>query len=131
MARTPEAAIRQLKHEYCLTIDTGRYEEWVALFTDDGRFLQGTDESYAGHEELLQFVTERFDPLFESAAHVVTNPIIDVDGDAATGQWYITFLYETHDGEVGWSHARYEDVYRAVDGEWLIAESQVIPRIDG
>lgn len=131
MPSTPEAAIRRRKHEYCLAIDTGRYAEWVAQFTDDGRFVRGSDEAYEGHDELHHFVTEAFDPLFATVAHVVTNPVIDVDGDAATGRWYLLFVYETPDGETGWSHARYEDAYRQVDGEWLIAESRVVPRIDG
>lgn len=124
-------AIRRLKYQYCDAIDAGRYEEWASLFTEDGRFVRGSNDAYEGYEELYAFATEDFDPLFETVAHIVTNPLIDVDGEAASGRWYLRFLYETPDGTVGWSHARYEDAYREIDGEWRIAESAVIPRIEG
>jgi len=130
MSHEAEHAIRQLKHEYCFAIDGGRYEEWASLFTDDGRFVRGSGDSYEGFDELHEFASEQFDPLFETVTHVVTNPVVDVDGNEATGRWYLLFIYETGEGEVGWTQARYEDEYRQVESEWRIAESQVVPRIE-
>jgi uncharacterized protein (TIGR02246 family) len=130
MSLEAERAIERLKGEYCFAIDDGRYEEWASLFTEDGRFVQGSDDAFEGYDELYEFGSELFDPLFETVTHVVTNPVIEVDGDEATGQWYLMFIYETSDGDVGWNQARYEDEYRRVDGEWRIAESVVVTRIE-
>lgn len=130
MSLEEEHAVRQLKHEYCYAIDGGRYEEWASLFTEDGRFVRGSDDAFEGYDELYAFASEQFDPLFETVTHLVTNPVIQVGGDEATGRWYLVFVYETADGDVGWSQARYEDAYRRVDGEWRIAESRVVPRIE-
>lgn len=130
MSLDDERAIERLKHEYCFAIDDGRYEEWASLFTDDGRFVRGSGDTFEGYDELHEFASEQFDPLFETVTHVVTNPVVNVDGDEATGRWYLLFVYETEDGAVGWTQARYEDEYRRVDGEWRIAESTVVPRIE-
>ena len=117
------AAIRRLKHEYCYAIDGGRYGAWTELFTEDGRFVRANGDTYEGHEELYEFAADGFGPLFEQSAHVVTNPVIDVDGDAATGRWYLLLLTETPDGDVAVTQSKYEDEYVRVDGEWRIAES--------
>jgi len=124
-------AIRRLKHEYCFAIDSGRYEEWASLFTEDGRFVRGSGDAYEGRDELYAFASEEFDPIFETFAHIVTNPVIDGDGDRATGRWYLFMPYQEHGGGTGWIHAKYDDTYRRVDGEWRIAESVVENRIPG
>ena len=118
-------AIQRLKHEYCFAIDGGDYERWASLFTDDGRFVRDSGEAFEGHEALHGFASERFDAAMEHSAHVVTNPLIDVDGDTATGQWYLLLFYTDADGTDGWTQARYDDEYRRVDGEWRIAESSI------
>jgi len=118
-------AIQRLKHEYCFAIDGGDYERWVSLFTEDGRFVRDSGETFEGHEELHAFASEGFDAGFEHSAHVVANPVVDVDGDTATGRWYLVLFYTDADGNDGWTQARYEDEYRRVDGEWRIVESSV------
>ncbi|WP_276254462.1 nuclear transport factor 2 family protein [Halomontanus rarus] len=119
-------AIRRLKHEYCFTIDGGEYEAWAGLFTEDGRFIRDSGETFEGHDELYGFASEGFDDAFEHSAHMVTNPVIDgvdeSDDAAATGQWYLLLFYRRSDGDVGWTQARYDDRFREVDGEWRIAE---------
>lgn len=118
-------AIQRLKYEYCFTIDGGRYEEWASLFTEDGRFVRDNGDVYEGHDELYAFASEGFDEAFTQSAHVVTNPLIEVAGDEAVGEWYLVLFHETPDGESGWTQAKYEDEYRKVDGEWRVSESTV------
>lgn len=116
-------AIRRLKHEYCYLVDGGDYEEWAGLFTEDGKFNSSQGGTYVGPEEIYEFAEEEFDVAFADSAHVVSNPVIDVNGDEATGKWYLTLFYETPDGETGWIQTEYEDEYRKVNGEWKIAKS--------
>jgi hypothetical protein len=47
------------------------------------------------------------------------NPVITVDGDRATGIWYIMGPWDvTEDNKRTWMTARYDDDYVKVDGEW-------------
>jgi len=96
-------AIRRLKHEYCHAVDAGNYDEWVALFTEDGTFERDGAAPIEGRRALREMITGEFDESFEYTAHVVTNPVIDIDGDVATGRWYVTLVYEQPDGTVGWN----------------------------
>lgn len=118
-------AIRQLKHRYCHNIDRRRYDEVLDCFTEAGSFGRAGQDPFVGEDGLREFTEEVFDESYEYSAHIVTNPLIEVDGTAATGEWYLFILFELADGEVGWRHGYYTDEYREVDGEWLI-ESSVI-----
>jgi len=123
--------LRQLKHRYCHAIDAGDYEKWVSLFTDDGAFVRVGVDRYDGREELTTFATEVFDEAFGFSAHTVSNPVIDVDGDEATGSWYVTLRFETPDGEQGWKQAVYEDTFRRVDSEWRFETVRIEGRAEG
>lgn len=120
-----QLALRRLKHEYCHTVDDGDYEDWAALFTPDGTFERVGGEHLEGRDALLEMMTNEFDGRFEHTAHVVANPVIDVDGETATGSWYITFIYETADGATGWNQGIYVDAFRQIDGRWFFEDVTV------
>lgn len=50
------------------------------------------------------------------------NPIIDVNGDEATGTWYAEIPSITGVGEAIWLQGTYELGFRRVDGEWKISK---------
>jgi hypothetical protein len=106
-------AIKKLKARYCAYCDQNYNADGLAsLFTDDAlrRFFQGSSQR-------LPF-----------AIHHVMNPIIDVQGDSATGQWYLFQPCTRADSnQAVWLAARYEETYVRVDGEWKFQRIHVIP----
>lgn len=78
-------AIQRPKYEYGYAIDVGRYEEWIPFFTEDGRFIRASRDTFEGREKLLEFACVGFGRAFECPIHVVTNPVIDVNGDGRPG----------------------------------------------
>ena len=52
------------------------------------------------------------------AVHRVSNPLIEIDGDQATGQWYL-WQPTVFRGEALWLSAFYRDRYVRVQGRWL------------
>ena len=59
------------------------------------------------------------------ARHQVMNPMIEVDGDDATGEWML-FQPCTAAGEGAmWLSATYRDKYRRVDGDWKVAGTRI------
>lgn len=127
--RTPPVedylAITQLKHEYCYRIDDQDYDGWVDLFTEDGTFGIAGVETFEGRTEVRRFAETVFDDEYAYTAHIVTNPRIEVDGDEASGRWYLYLPFTGTDGDVGWMQSRYEDTYRKVEGEWKVAAAIV------
>ena len=112
--------ISRLKHMYCHYIDNKQYKKWRTLFTEGGTFGRKGADPFVGEEELRKFNQEVFEETYRYSAHVLANPVIEVDNDRAEGHWYLFLLYEMTDGSTGWKQATYTDEYEKVDGEWLI-----------
>ena len=117
--------IVQLKHRYCHSIDFRRYEEVRNCFTEDGSFGRAGQKPFVGQRGLREFTEEVFDSSYAYSGHFVTNPVIYVEGETATGTWYLFLLFEDSEGQTGWRHGVYTDEYRRVDGEWLIESSEI------
>ncbi|RLA44258.1 MAG: hypothetical protein DRR06_10165 [Gammaproteobacteria bacterium] len=58
------------------------------------------------------------------------NPIITVDGDRATGSWYIVgpWTYKENNKEI-WMTARYDDDYSKINGVWKCQYLRVAVRM--
>jgi uncharacterized protein (TIGR02246 family) len=120
--------IRHLKYLYCFHCDNSYDAEQIAeLFTEDAVWIGGGRGTYAGRPAIREFFRQPPKD-YPYAAHLVTNPMITVDGDRATGLWHLLEPCNVNlDGNVVGRilSSRYEDVYRRVDGRWLIAELKV------
>jgi 3-phenylpropionate/cinnamic acid dioxygenase small subunit len=112
-------AIADLRHEYARCLDDHEWRAWTDLFTADA---VGEFEGWGrveGHDELLAFARDAVGGTFDYTAHVMHNPVIELDGDTATGRWLSEIYYARPDkGVAGWRQGRYTDRYRRADGEW-------------
>lgn len=121
-------AIRRLKAEYCAVCDDGHDPDRIArLFTPDGIWESPTIGRFTGTAEIrLEF--SRAGQRITRSQHSVLNEMIDVDGDRATGVWYLIALFERPaEPNPTWSLGRYYDEYARVDGQWLIKHLRVQP----
>jgi uncharacterized protein (TIGR02246 family) len=116
--------IRQLKHRYCQHCDRGYEPDAItALFTEDAVWDGGAGGKAVGRAAIRAFFVAASGN-YPYAAHLVTNPIITVDGDTATGAWRMLMpcVMNAAGREVSaLSCAEYNETYRRVDGHWLIA----------
>ncbi|MEM7285216.1 MAG: nuclear transport factor 2 family protein [Actinomycetota bacterium] len=115
-------AIRRLKAAYCAACDDDHDGDAVAaLFTQDGVWQQSGDRPRVGRDEIAAKMFGIRDAGFMArSAHKVTNPVIDVDGDTATGQWRFLMMFTYTDGQaferiIG----TYDERYARVEGRWL------------
>lgn len=115
MATTAEDrdAIRDLLARYCLYADTGATEEWVDLYTDDGRF-EGSGDPVVGREALRAFGSSFAGG---SMHRVAANEVIDVSADSAVCRSSILL---TSGGTIV-TTGRVHDELRRVGGRWRIA----------
>ena len=111
--------IKRLKARYCAYCDENYDAEGIAgLFTEDAVWDGGIRGRADGQQEIRDFFTQASQRL-PFAIHMVMNPIIQVDGDQATGMWYL-FQACTYaeDNRAVWGSGRYDEKYVRVDGEW-------------
>jgi len=111
-----------------------RLDELVALFTDDAKFvvsfhgeagaegvLLGT---YEGKEGIRRLLSQLNPKSLSYCAHLVSNPIITVDGEKAKGRWCLLcpFTALTREGPVAvWEQGTYDNEFAKVDGKWKIS----------
>jgi hypothetical protein len=122
--------LKELKYEYCYTLDEADLEGFLALFTEDGKLIRDTESretiELQGHSEIQSFI----EPLIQQGPdtlHLPLAPVLDINVTAATGKWkYIAvFLSSGTMTEIG--QGVYHEKYRLVDQEWKI-ESVIVDR---
>ncbi len=125
-ARTRELedreAVRQLTAEYMQAMHDARWEDAVACFADDAEYDHGLLGALRGKRDIRHFYTE-FMPAFEQAGgwafDVLADPVIHVDGDRATGRWFLlTLLIDPETEEAAWSIATLEYQYAREPDGW-------------
>ena len=119
-------ALKQLKHRYAAFCDQDYDPDGLApLFTENAVWDGGTMGRYEGREAIHKFFSQahKFVPF---AIHHVTNPIIEIDGDRATGRWYLwqPCIFSPA-GEALWMAGRYFDKCRRDNGVWRFEHVQI------
>ena len=112
-------AIKQLKARYCEICDDLHNPDRIAsVFVEDGIWESADFGQAKGHDAIRELF-KGFRKHFSFSQHNIMNPRIRIDGDTATGTWYIMGPWnQTEDGRNIWMTARYDDDYVKVDGEW-------------
>ena len=120
--------IKKLKARYCAYCDNNYDADGIAaLFTEDAVWDGGNFGRYEGREAIRTFF--RGAPrIFPFAIHQVMNPIIEVEGEQAKGQWYLFQPATLAEGnQAVWLAARYEEEYVKVESEWKFKRLKVFP----
>ena len=112
-------AIRRLRYLYCEYGNLYDAENFVSLFAPgavwDGGDAFGRQEGLEQIEQMVRDAGERI----RFSAHYIMNEMIDIDGDSATGRWWL-LMPCILDNESTWLFATYDDDYVRIDGRWLI-----------
>ncbi len=119
-------AIKQLKARYCEICDDNHNPDLITtLFTEDGIWEGRGIGKAEGHAAIRELFT-KFQTMMSYSQHMVMNPIIEVDGDRATGRWYFLGPFTFREGnQAKWQAARYREDYVKVNGEWKIRHLRV------
>ncbi len=123
-------AIKQLKARYCeICDDTHNPNRIAAVFAEDGIWEGGEFGQAKGHQAIRDLFSG-FRQQFSFSQHNITNPVIQIDGERATGIWYIMgpWTFTENNKEI-WMSARYDDDYVKIDGVWKYQHLRVVIRM--
>ena len=119
--------IKQLKSKYFRHLDTANFAELQKIFTSDAciHYRSPTyNHKREGWADIEAFLRESFTKK-KFGIHTGHHPEITVDGEVATGLWYL------HDKFISLEHnitiegtAIYHDKYVKQDGQWKISSSE-------
>ncbi len=122
--------IKQLKARYCGYCDNDYDPDGLAsLFVEDGVWDGGPEfGKHEGREAIRTFFRGASGQIV-FAAHLVMNPIIEVSGGTATGQWRLimpcTMKDESGASEARWLLSAYDEAYVERDGRWMFQSLRV------
>ncbi|MFW0788300.1 nuclear transport factor 2 family protein [Gordonia sp. CPCC 205333] len=116
------AAIKSTKYRYLRALDTKDWDTFADTLTDDATGNYG-ELSLRSRAEIVEFMRTNMGPNLISE-HRVAHPEIEIDGDSASGRWYLqdkVIVAEMNFMLVG--AAFYADTYRRTDDRWRISST--------
>ncbi len=127
------AALNQLAYRYAAAVDGCDTKGFQAVFHPDARlrsYQPDADQPFAdlkGHAQLAA-IPEAMRGKHRHTTHMMTNHLISIDGDCASGEVLCTARHLSLDLEAPVSInviIRYVDKYVRHQGCWLIADRQI------
>ena len=119
--------IQQVKYRYLRALDTKRWDDFADTLTEDiiGDYDASIGEShhFTDRDSLVEFMRTSM-PANIITEHRVTHPEITVDGDEASGIWYLQDRVIVPDFNfmlIG--AAFYDDRYRRTAAGWKISKT--------
>jgi hypothetical protein len=126
-------ALHRLAGRYAAAVDACDREAFLDVFTADGRLRTWQPDAVEPFVDLqgreqLAFVPKVMNELYRRTAHLMTNHLVEIDGDAARGTVLCTARHlhkNPGDRDVLVVVIRYVDRYaREADG-WRIADREI------
>jgi hypothetical protein len=122
---TDRLDIIDVLHRYMYAVDRRDWELLGTCFTEDATVdFSGAGGPNAGAAELVAWLADTMG-LFAMTQHTVSNVLIEVSGDEATGQAYFSNpMTIAHDGgpnDLLFSGGAYDDRFRRTPQGWRIA----------
>lgn len=112
-------AIKKLQVAFCYANDSFNWQGVVELFTDEAVAEFGPFGHYEGKAEITKFYRDMLPPSMSFMQHMCHNPIIEVKGEKATGEWYFeASVTQAPTPKAMWIAGKYEGEYVKVGGEW-------------
>jgi uncharacterized protein (TIGR02246 family) len=113
------AEIQQLFIDYGRHLDHGDFGAYAALFAEDAELLLGPIARARGRAEIEAVMTRTLGGQVGSSRHIISSPIIQLNGDRATAEVMWTALHRDGDGRAAVSMVgRHLDDLVRQDGRW-------------
>ena len=119
-------ALKDLHRRYIYYVNSQQWDEVIGCFTEDAIADIGMHGSHKGRAELTELFTIKIAKVNEkwNGGHFVTQPIISVEGDKATGYWMLYICVFDAEMAAGptlrWIQGRHDCEYIKRQGQWKI-----------
>jgi len=119
--------LRRLKYRYLRTLDLKLWDEFADTLTEDIQASYGKRLSFDGRDAVVEYMRNSL-PGSIITVHQCHHPELTVNGDTATGTWYLEDKVISEEYRfVLEGAAFYEDTYRReADGVWRISSTGYI-----
>jgi len=118
--------IQDLMGRFTLAVDVKGPDAMVDVFTSDARFMVAAFElDITGRDNLIQWMKESADGFPPGLHHVLTNFVIEGEGETARLQC-VSQAIQSHEGEIKhFAIGRYDETLVKTDLGWRLKEHQL------
>ncbi|CAH0993088.1 hypothetical protein SIN8267_03227 [Sinobacterium norvegicum] len=119
-----QIALRNLMDKYCDAVNRGDAESWISTWAEDASWnLLGT--VVTGSEQILG-LWQQMMAGFEFVVMMPSSGQFQIEGDTATGHWYLQEFSRNLEGVGNTLLSRYTDRYIKQDGQWLFSHRDYV-----
>ena len=112
-----QLALQDLMARYVDAVNRRDAQAWAATWDDNGCWnLLGNEVS--GKDSIVG-LWQQMMAGFEFALMIPSSCLFDIDGDSASGHWYLQELARDNEGNISSLFSRYIDTYIRRNGQWL------------
>jgi hypothetical protein len=117
MSTTDELAIRDLNARYIDAVNRYNAEDWIATWSPTatwdlmGHVVEGSEAILATWQGAMSG--------FEMVVMMLSSGTLQIDGEKATGRWYITEHLNPKDADANMTLGVYDDEYAVEEGRWV------------
>ena len=112
-----ELALRNLMARYVDAVNRYDADAWIATWAEDGVWHL-LEQPTRGRADIL-ILWRQMMASFEFALMLPSSCLFQVDGDAASGHWYLHEYIRDVQGVGSTILSRYQDTYTRRGGQWL------------
>ena len=116
-----DLAIRDLVYRYADAVCRRDQDAWGATWAEDGVWQLPGAPRMEGREAIVGLWAGAMGS-FTFVVQIVHYGVLDIDGDKATGRWYLSENLKGADDDGRYNIGCYQDRYVKRDGQWLFAE---------
>lgn len=115
--------IQDLQSRYAHALDSHDWSSLEAIFTDDAHLDYTVSRAPEGtRDDVITWMSKTIPGSLSMMQHYVTNGLVTIDGDQATGRLFFYCALRFHDGKLMTIGGYYNDTYRRTAGRWRISE---------
>jgi ketosteroid isomerase-like protein len=112
-----EQQLRKLMARYVDAVNRADGDAWKETWAEDGRWALAGQE-VCGRENIIAFWHQMMQQ-FEFAIMMPSSGGFDIQGEQASGHWYIQEYTRDREGNAAGLLSRYRDSYSKIDGQWF------------
>lgn len=114
--------IQQLFVDYGAHLDAGRFDEYAALFSEEGEISLGPMGRAKGREAIRDLMAATLAGNVGNSYHIISSPMVQLNGDEATSEVMWSVIHRDTDGQARLSMCgRHRDRLVREDGRWRFA----------
>lgn len=114
--------IQQLFVDYGAHLDAGRFDEYAALFSEEGEISLGPMGQAKGRAAIRDLMAATLAGNVGNSYHIISSPMVQLNGDEATSEVMWSVIHRDTDGQARLSMCgRHRDRLVREDGRWRFA----------